>query len=37
MPGRIEKTIFVSYRRTNMPWALAIYQNLTGRGYDVFF
>lgn len=37
MPGRIEKTIFISYRRTNMPWALAIYQNLTARGYDVFF
>ena len=37
MPGRIEKTVFISYRRTNMPWALAIYQNLTARGYDVFF
>ena len=37
MPGRIEKAIFISYRRTNMPWALAIYQNLTERGYDVFF
>jgi tetratricopeptide (TPR) repeat protein len=37
MPGRIEKTIFISYRRTNMPWALAIYQNLTARGYDAFF
>lgn len=37
MPGRIEKTIFISYRRTNMPWALAIYQSLTARGYDIFF
>ena len=37
MPRRIEKTIFISYRRINMPWALAIYQNLTARGYDVFF
>ena len=37
MPGRVEKTIFISYRRTNMPWALAIYQNLSARGYDVFF
>jgi tetratricopeptide (TPR) repeat protein len=35
--GRIEKTVFISYRRTNMPWALAIYQNLTTHGYDVFF
>ena len=35
--GRIEKTVFISYRRTNLPWALAIYQNLTSRGYDVFF
>jgi tetratricopeptide (TPR) repeat protein len=35
--GRVEKTVFISYRRTNMPWALAIYQNLTAHGYDVFF
>ncbi|RPI92483.1 MAG: tetratricopeptide repeat protein [Chloroflexi bacterium] len=35
--GRIEKTVFISYRRTNVPWALAIYQNLTSHGYDVFF
>ena len=35
--GRIEKTVFISYRRTNLPWALAIYQNLTTNGYDVFF
>ena len=35
--GRIEKTVFISYRRTNLPWALAIYQNLTHHGYDVFF
>jgi tetratricopeptide (TPR) repeat protein len=35
--GRVEKTIFISYRRTNLPWALAIYQNLTAHGYDVFF
>ena len=34
---RIEKTIFISYRRTNAPWALAIYQHLTQHGYDVFF
>jgi hypothetical protein len=34
---RIEKTVFISYRRTNIPWALAISQNLTHHGYDVFF
>jgi len=34
--GQIEKTVFISYRRTNLPWALAIYQNLTSYGYDVF-
>ena len=34
---RIEKTVFISYRRTNMPWALAIYQHLASQGYDVFF
>jgi tetratricopeptide (TPR) repeat protein len=34
---RIEKTVFISYRRTNGPWALAIYQNLKHEGYDVFF
>ena len=35
--GRIEKTVFISYRRTNTPWALAIYQDLTYHGYNVFF
>src|SRR5689334_6649082 len=33
----VEKTVFVSYRRTNAPWALAIFQNLTQHGFDVFF
>jgi TIR domain len=33
---RIEKTVFISYRHTNAPWALAIYQNLTHHGFDVF-
>jgi tetratricopeptide (TPR) repeat protein len=37
MPGRIEKTVFISYRRKNLPWALAIFQNLKSEGYDVFF
>lgn len=34
---RVEKTVFISYRRTNIPWALAIFQNLTNHGFDVFF
>lgn len=37
MTTRIEKTVFISYRRTNVSWALAIYQNLVSRGYDIFF
>jgi tetratricopeptide (TPR) repeat protein len=37
MPGRIEKTVFISYRRTNLPWALNIYQYLTYHNYDAFF
>ncbi len=35
--GRIEKTVFLSYRRTNAFGALAIFQDLTQHGYDVFF
>ena len=35
--GRTEKTVFISFRRTNLPWALAIYQYLTNQGFDVFF
>jgi tetratricopeptide (TPR) repeat protein len=34
---RVEKTVFISYRRTNIPWALAIFQDLTQHGSDVFF
>jgi len=34
---RVDKTVFISYRRTNIPWALAIFQNLTQHGFDVFF
>jgi tetratricopeptide (TPR) repeat protein len=34
--SRVEKTVFISYRRTNMPWARAIFQDLTQHGYDVF-
>ncbi|MCA9912790.1 MAG: TIR domain-containing protein [Anaerolineae bacterium] len=32
-----EKTVFISYRRTNAFTALAVYQDLTQHGYDVFF
>jgi tetratricopeptide (TPR) repeat protein len=35
--SRIEKTVFISYRRTNASWALAVYQDLTYHGYDAFF
>ncbi len=34
---RVEKTVFLSYRRTNASWALAIFQNLRANGFDVFF
>ena len=34
---QVEKTVFISYRRTNQYLALAIYQHLTMHGYDVFF
>jgi hypothetical protein len=34
--GRIEKTVFISYRRTDEPWALAVFGDLTQHGYDVF-
>ena len=30
-------TVFLSYRRTNAPWALAVFKDLTSHGYDVFF
>jgi len=33
----IEKTVFISYRRVSVPWALAIFLDLTQHGYDVFF
>jgi hypothetical protein len=31
---RIEKTVFLSYRRTNIPWALSIFKDLTQHGND---
>jgi len=37
MTGRIEKTVFISYRRTNFWTALAVYKELHSNGFDVFF
>ncbi len=37
MAARIEKTVFISYRRSHFPWAYCIYQDLTHHGFDVFF
>jgi tetratricopeptide (TPR) repeat protein len=37
MTGRVEKTVFISYRRTNSFTARAVYQSLVIKGYDVFF
>ena len=34
--ARIEKTVFISYRRKDKYAALAVYQYLTNNGYDVF-
>lgn len=36
MPYQVEKTVFISYRRTNVFHARAIFQNLRANGYDVF-
>jgi hypothetical protein len=34
---KIEKTVFISYRRKNLPWALLVYKDLSTNGFDVFF
>lgn len=34
---QIEKSIFISYRHTNIFIARAVFDNLTKHGYDVFF
>jgi len=34
--ARIEKTVFISYRRVNRWVALAVFKDLTQHGYDVF-
>jgi tetratricopeptide (TPR) repeat protein len=33
---QVQKTVFISYRRTNVFTARAVYQNLTMHGYDAF-
>jgi hypothetical protein len=35
--SKIEKSIFISYRRKDISWALAVYQYLSNQMYDVFF
>ena len=35
--ARIEKTVFISYRRSDVYTALAVYQDLKNQGYDIFF
>ena len=35
--ARTEKTVFISYRRKDIAWALNVYRYLTSHGYDVFF
>ena len=35
--ARVEKTVFLSYRRDDIELALAVYEALRGRGFDVFF
>lgn len=35
--ANIEKTVFISYRRKDIAWALAVYHYLTKHDYDVFF
>jgi tetratricopeptide (TPR) repeat protein len=34
--AHVGKSVFISYRRTNLPWALAIFHHLSHNGYDVF-
>ena len=34
--ARIEKTVFISYRRADRLWALIVFTWLTQRGFDVF-
>ena len=36
MPGKVEKSVFISYRRSNPYHARAVYQHLKTKGFDVF-
>jgi len=35
--ARVEKTVFISYRRKDVYTALAVYESLKNQGFDVFF
>ena len=35
--SKIDKTVFISYRRKDQAWALNVYKDLKSRQYDVFF
>lgn len=35
--AQIEKTVFISYRRSDVYTALAVYENLKNQGYNIFF
>lgn len=35
--ARPQKTVFISYRRADISWALAVYHYLSNHNYDVFF
>lgn len=35
--AKLEKTVFISYRRADISWALLVYQYLKANEYDVFF
>src|SRR5574342_606497 len=35
--ARPQKTVFISYRRSDISWALAVYHYLTKHNFDVFF
>jgi hypothetical protein len=34
--SRVEKTVFISYRREDLPHALLVFKELTHHGFDVF-
>ena len=34
---QVENSVFICYRRTDEPWAVAVYQDLSNHGYNVRF